>query len=173
MIDSDYRRVCSKTDDFDETKPVREKLKNIRQTMGVDVHLTDYDYKAKLNRWRVSLPQFYNFILHSRAGTVKDEFFTRKQQKFEWERATKKGMKTNEQHKKRGKKLYSKKFLVDGKNVQVKVAKGSRCQYIEYKEGSKTVRKPLPKSMRHEERKNPLLYAGRLGMFWLCDQGKL
>ena len=119
------------------------------------------------------MKEFYNFLLHSREGTIKEQYFNRKHEKFEFEREHKKGMKGDKKHIARGKQLYKKKFKVDGKLVRLKAATGSRCQYIEYKEGSKTVRKPLPKSMRHEKRKNPILYSSRLGMFYLCDQGTL
>ena len=169
LIRSDYRRLCSEDDDYDESKTLRQKILSIRK--HVNVTQSDYNYEQHKNKrkWRVSLKQFYNFFLQERVGSIKEEFFSRQQEKFEYDRSHK--LDEGEDIPEDENKLYSKKFDVDGQEGQLKCAKTSRVQHVSVMKDGKLVRIPVPTIWRNKEKKNPILYASRLNLFYLCDQG--
>ena len=70
--------------------------------------------------------------------------------------------------------VYGQTVKMDGKKWKVKVHPKSRILYLEHGDEMKPIPRPIDgkeTKFRQKQKKNPLLYSGRLKLSWLCDQG--
>jgi len=129
--------------------------------------------KNKVWRPNISMKTFYNFILQERSGGVKTMHKGPHHDLYEYKhRENKKKKKSDRDDLPPLDSMWKGEVNWKGFQWKVRPHDVSRVLTLERKnEKGKIIRIPFPKELRLPEKKNPILYGGRLKLFYLCDQG--
>ena len=129
----------------------------------------------KKKRWRpnISMKMFYNFILQERSGELKTIHKGPKQDQYEQKvLRNKKKKKSEREDLPPIESVWNSTLNWKGFEWTIRPHPTSRCLSLERRnEKDKIVRIAFPNELRQPEKKNPILYGGRLKLFYLCDQG--
>ena len=165
------------------TNTLKKKVKAIQQVWGLkNLTIDDFDYSQLHDRrsHTLSIRQWYNFMLYERAGRLKKNVMEPKKELYEFRVSSNMKLKKLNQKSRMVKtqtdeEVYKKSIKVGKEKYKIKVHPKSRIQYILTKDGSmKPIDNPLDgdeTALRDKKKKNPILYGGRLKLYWLCDQG--
>ena len=184
LIESEFERVKDKLskEELKDVKTHAQKVKCISKVLKIpDLKPVDYNYKqlvkisSEKKRHFISCREWYNFMFHERAGFIKKQVYTPRQELHEYlvtcnsklSKKKKKKVLTDEH-------VYKNKITLEGRTFQLQVHPKSRVHFI-IEDG---VEKPIdpnttedPSSAREPEKKNPVLYGERLKLFYFCDMG--
>ena len=86
---ADYRRICNGDEDYDENKSTSTQIRLIKKKLkelGVKLKTSDYDFKFYGHKKYKFIPMapFYHFLLQEREGTIKEQYWGRPQEKYEY-----------------------------------------------------------------------------------------
>ena len=182
LITSHYNLIAKNLskDEKKEVKTLEDKVNVIKKSLGLD-NLTrdDFDYVQRIDvtKRTVTMRQWYNFLLQDRAGFLKPNVFPPKLELYEYNRSCNCKLSKNSEWRaevKEDSEVYPHKVEINGREVEIFVHPKSRVPYT-IENGIKT---PIPlnedgdpNALRQPENKNPILYGGRLKLFYFCDQG--
>ena len=163
-------------------KTYGQKVKYLKKIWGLKKLLVkDFDYKQRVwqSRYRISMKEWYKFMLYERAGRLKPTIFSPEQELHEFNVESNKKLKDKKFKDRRAvvkedDEVYKQTIKMDGKKWKVKVHPESRISYLEHGDEMKPIPRPIDgkeTKFREKEKKSPLLYSGRLKLAWLCDQG--
>ena len=116
---------------------------------------------------------FYNFLLQERCGEVKTIHKGPHQDLYEYKRFQNKKLKVSEREEfPPVDNVWKNQVNWKGFQWTIQPFESSRAlTLIRKDEKGKIIRIPFPKELRLPEKKSPILYGGRLKLFYLCDQG--
>ena len=176
LVNSLYKRVKKKLDKSERTKnrKMSDRVKVIAKYLEVpDLHRSDYDYEQLIDPTHphISCKQWYNFMLYERAGFIKEKHFTPEMEKHEYYTCCNMKLSARKKTQDRMVELKDDEVLYNQSSTEgttefvVKVHPKSRCPYIVV-DG---VEHPIDvnndedrdkdlSTIRHPEKKNPILY---------------
>ena len=155
----------------------------LKESWDVPVRQKDFEYRHIIDpkHKTLSMAEFYSFMLYERSGRLKKKILTPERELHEYNTSVNKKLQRNSsQNKERFRKvktdeaIYRDKITIEKKKKSLGVSSFSRVQYLREDDS----RIPFPRSVegeeteyREKEKKNPIVYGGRLKLFYLCDQG--
>ena len=133
----------------------------------------DTEEKKRPRTWKISMKEFYNFILQERGGSLKSNHKGPQHDLHEYKSFRNKKKKVAQrQNLPTDNAMWNTKVNWDGYVWTIKPQQTSRVIMLQrLDENGKSISIPFPKELRQKEKKNPILYGGRLKLFYLCDQG--
>ena len=181
LIDSDFERIKThlSKDEIKNANTNAKKVKLISKVLKIkNLQQKDYNYKQYLSmkdRSFYSMREWYNFLLQERAGFIKRQVFTPKQELHQYHFECNKKLKKEDRVKiLTDNHVFKDEIKFGNKTFKLQVHPESRVPFIIENGIEKAIdpnRNNDPDSLREPEKKNPILYGERLKLFWLCDQG--
>ena len=185
LIESEFERIKDKLtkEERENAKTFNQKVECISQILEIkDLKHTDYNYKqlvkkggSKKQRQYISCREWYNFMFHERAGFIKKQVYTPRQELHEYHTACNLKLKPKKRKKiLSDKHVYKENIELNDRTFQLQVHPKSRVPFIIEDGVEKTIDPNTngdPDSLREPEKKNPILYGERLKLFYFCDMG--
>ena len=185
LIDSEFEKIKDKLTPLElaNVKTYKQKVKCLSKILNIpNLRISDFHYKQlvknnseKKQRQFISCREWYNFMFQERAGFIKKQVYTPRQELHEYHvTCNSKLSKGKKQKVLTDKTVYKNEICFENRTFQLQVHPKSRVPFI-IENG---IEKPIDPntnndtpSLREVEKKNPVLYGERLKLFYFCDMG--
>ena len=166
--------------ELNQITTIEQKVNAIKNSWNVkNLKPSHFDYKQVIDMKKRCVPMrdFYNFLYQERAGPLKKHVMTPKRERHQYKQSC--NLKIKDKDKKLpvldDEVVFRKKVKINDKKYPIRVHPRSRVPYYvgdndemipfsQNPDGSET-------NFREKEKKNPLLYGGRLTLFHMLDMG--